>query len=59
MIEKPRSPDQRLTCRFPYPFREATNKMRALEGPWSGDNDPFPREWTRGVAGDKVQGHKS
>ncbi|CAE7258384.1 unnamed protein product [Symbiodinium natans] len=39
---------------FPYPFREATNKMRALEGPWSGDNDPFPREWTRGVAGDKV-----
>jgi len=39
---------------FPYPFREATEKMRALEGPWSGDDDPFPREWTRGVAGDKV-----
>lgn len=39
---------------FPYPFREATEKMRAVEGPWVGDSEPFPREWTREAAADEV-----
>ena len=26
--------------------------MRAIEGPWVGDNDEFPRDWTREAAAD-------
>jgi len=32
---------------FPYPFREATNRMREIEGPWLGDDRPFAPDWTR------------
>eukprot|EP00930_Biecheleria_cincta_P069026 TRINITY_DN5681_c0_g2_i2.p1 TRINITY_DN5681_c0_g2~~TRINITY_DN5681_c0_g2_i2.p1 ORF type:complete len:909 (+),score=145.53 TRINITY_DN5681_c0_g2_i2:30-2756(+) len=39
---------------FPYPFRDATDDMRAAEGPWVGDDQPFPREWTRGPAAGEV-----
>lgn len=39
---------------FPYPFREATDRMRAIEGPWVGDDDEFPRDWTREAAADDV-----
>ena len=39
---------------FAYPFREATDRMRQVEGPWVGDNDPFCREWTRESAVDEV-----
>ncbi|CAJ1422828.1 unnamed protein product [Effrenium voratum] len=39
---------------FPYPFKEATDQMRDTEGPWVGDEDPFPRDWTRGPAGHEV-----
>mmetsp|Transcript_133039 Transcript_133039/g.284390 ORF Transcript_133039/g.284390 Transcript_133039/m.284390 type:complete len:920 (+) Transcript_133039:62-2821(+) len=35
---------------FPYPFRNATDDMRGVEGPWLGDERPYPREYTRGVA---------
>ena len=39
---------------FPYPFKEATDRMREVEGPWVGDEQPFPREWTREAAADEV-----
>lgn len=33
---------------FPYPFREATSRMRSVEGDWVGDDrDPSNRKWTR------------
>jgi cation diffusion facilitator CzcD-associated flavoprotein CzcO/surfactin synthase thioesterase subunit len=33
---------------FEYPFRKATNEMRAAEGPWVGDDvDPPQRPWSR------------
>lgn len=34
---------------FPYPFRQATEEMRKVEGPWVGDEHPTVR-YTRGEA---------
>lgn len=38
---------------FKYPFREATDRMRQIEGPWIGDDKPLPKD-TRGNAACEV-----
>mmetsp|Transcript_45037 Transcript_45037/g.106989 ORF Transcript_45037/g.106989 Transcript_45037/m.106989 type:complete len:948 (+) Transcript_45037:80-2923(+) len=39
---------------FKYPFREATNRMRKIEGPWLGDDEYVNLSETRGEAASPV-----